>query len=105
MEKVVQHGLAASIEIAEPGEKLGLPPVGDGDGACAAGVNACFAIVCPAGAGEITRAVAGWLADAGIVFCAPPLSHVCGLPPPDAVEEAPLQPAVVHAALGVPPAW
>ncbi len=105
MEKEVQHGLVDSIEITEPGERPGLLAIGDGDEARVTGAKACFAVLCMVGAGETARAVAGWLAGAGIVLCAPPLSHVCGLPSRDAVEEAPWQPAVVHAALGVPPEW
>jgi len=68
MEKDLQHAAVASIEITEPGERLGLPLAGDDDGALAAGVDAGFAAWRTAMAGETAREVAAWRADMDIVW-------------------------------------
>lgn len=67
MEKDRQHAVVASIEMTEPGERPGLPLVGDGDGVLGTDADATFAVWLTVGAGEAAREVAARLADMEIV--------------------------------------
>jgi hypothetical protein len=62
MEKDRQHAVVASIEISEPGERLGPPLAGDGDGLPVTVVDTGIAVRLTVGAG----AAAAWLAGMDI---------------------------------------
>jgi hypothetical protein len=58
MEKVRQHAVVASIEIREPGERLG-PLADDSDGLLVVGRGVGLAVRLAVGEGEVTPRLAG----------------------------------------------
>ena len=96
MEKDVQHAVVASIEITEPGERLGLLIVDD-DEVPVTDLDFGFAVLLTAV--ETTRGVAAWIVGMDIVPLARSARDVCGLSPLETVDAMPL---AMGMALGVP---